>query len=456
MQKVVAFGRISIHELLSLPRFFLAAALCLAVQSGCTGGKRADGKIVIEYWHQPMVSVVPGKEEITREPGDFERYLAEEFMREHPNVIVRTQCLNWEDLPRKVPASIIAGSPPDVLQDFLGRTSGYWHQKVLEPVDRLVSRERDDFHPAMLDDYTIHGQLHAVPLFRWAQVMALNRAIWERAGKADLLPSLDQPYWDFAQFEHAIQAVAVPNKLYPLGVQVASEQGDYGILQFFWAMGAKVYENRRYDRVRLNSPAGVKALSWLVESHKRGLIQPAVTTILVNELYDMFWRGEIALMPRSISLIRLYKNALRDGRVSADVDIMFTLPPTAPGVQLAVPFGSSGLAVFKQTDPKKRKAVEQFVRFHLRPEVLRDFCLAAYQFPSRRSVGELYKDQPELALLQKQIESSAVADMGLTSPHYYEIRKLLPPQLQAAFLGIKSPAEALADFERQAQAVLSR
>jgi hypothetical protein len=44
--------------------------------------------------------------------------------------------------------------------------------------------------------------------------------------------------------------------------------------------------------------------------------------------------------------------------------------------------------------------------------------------------------------------------MGATSPSYYDIRKRLPPYLQAAFLGLKSPGEALAGFEREAEGVL--
>lgn len=61
--------------------------------------------------------MVPGLEQQTAEVGDFERYLAKQFMVRHPEVVVRTQCLNWEDLPRKVPISVLGGQPPDVLMD---------------------------------------------------------------------------------------------------------------------------------------------------------------------------------------------------------------------------------------------------------------------------------------------------------------------------------------------------
>jgi len=378
-------------------------------------------------------------------------------MREHPNVIVRTQCLNWEDLPRKVPISVMGGSPPDVLQDYLGRTSGYWYQGVLEPLDEVIALERDDFNEELLEEYTLDGKnLHVIPLYNAAQVLAFNRAAWEKVGKADLLPSADQPYWNFEEFERALEAVAVPGKLYPLGLQVASEQGDYGTLQFFWSMGAEVYENREYDHVALNSPEGVKALTWLVQAHKKGLIQPDVATIGGSELHDMFWRGGIACLPAGPNLIQVYKNAVRDGRVTTDMDLMFTLPPVDSGVKVTLAFGPSGLAVFKQTDPAKKRVVEEFVRFLCRPEVIRDYCKAVYQLPARKSVGDVFEDQSVLALLQMEVAKCRKADMGLTAPHYYEIRRRLPPQLQFAFLGRKTPKEALNDFHREARTILQR
>ena len=100
---------------------------------------------------------------------------------------MRTQCLNWEDLPRKVPISVLGGRPPDVLMDYVGRTSGFWYQGVLEPLDELVEGIEEDFQPRMLEASRLPGpdgsrRLHAVPLCGWVQVLALNRACLGFAG----------------------------------------------------------------------------------------------------------------------------------------------------------------------------------------------------------------------------------------------------------------------------------
>ena len=421
---------------------------------------------MIEYWHQPMVKLVPGLEQATTEVGDFERYLADQFMARHPEVVVRTQCLNWEDLPRKVPISVLGGRPPDVLMDYVGRTSGYWYQGVLEPLDDLLVDHREDFREEFLSDVLLpdtggEQRLHAVPLCGWVQLLAVNRAAWDRRGLGHLLPTREDPRWTFSQFEAALKAAAIPGKFWPLGMQVASEQGDYRVLQFFWAHGAEVYQDRDYSRIAINSPQGVAALEWLVKAHRRGWIQRNVATA-GNSVNDMFWRGDIGCIPSGLSLRRSYEVALRDNKVTADFDqdgvtdfdLMFTLPPTRDGVELRLPYGTNGLAVFRQSDPEKRRLLFEFVRFLSRPAVIRQYATAANQLGSRKSSGDPFSDQSDVRRVCQLAARCAPADMGATSPHYYELRKRLPPQLQFAFLGLKTPAEALADFEREAQRVL--
>lgn len=443
--------------------------LMLLAMAGCGDGRSVEddsGRIVIEYWHQPMIQKVPGLEDTVKEAGDFERYLADEFMRENPGIVIKTQCLNWEDLPRKVPISVLGGRPPDVLMDYVGRTSGFWYQGVLEPLDEIVAESRADFREDFLDASRLEDgrggrRLHAVPLCGWVQVLALNRAAWDRQELGHLLPTRENPRWTFKQFETAIEAVARPGECWPLGMQVASEQGDYRVLQYFWAFGAEVYHRRDYSRVALNSPEGVAALDWLVAAKRRGWIQPNVATA-GNELFSMFWRGQTVAVPAGVSLSQTYQNALRDDKITADfdgdgtidMDLQFTLPPTRPGIELKLPVATTGMVVFRQTDPRKRAAVMKFIRFLTSTETVGRYSRASRMLPSRRSVTDVFADQPHISRVLELAAQCPAADMGATSPNYYDIRKRLPTHLQYAFLELKTPAEALAAFEREARGVL--
>ncbi len=451
-------------------RCSLAVLLLIGLSAWCGCGSERpirdrQGRIIIEYWHQPMVTTVPGLEDEVREVGDFERYLARQFMAENPDIVIRTQCLNWEDLPRKVPISVLGGRPPDVLMDFVGRTSGFWYQGVLEPLDEVIADSREDFQPQLLAGSLLADpqgvrRLHAVPLCGWVQVLALNRAAWDVQGLGHLLPTREDPRWTWDQFETAMGAIAGPS-VTPLGMQVASEQGDYRVLQFFWAFGAEVYHDRDYSRVALNSPQGVEALGWLVAAKKKGWIQPNVATAGYG-FFDMFWRGQTVAIPSGVSVHQAHQNAVRDGKVTADfngdgqadMDIFYTLPPTRPGVTLSLPVATNGLAVFRQTDPAKRKAVMRFVRYLSSNQSIGRYARASQMLPSRTSVGDIFADQPAVSGILSLASRCDVADMGATSPYYYDIRKRLPTYLQAAFLELKTPAEALAGFERESRGVL--
>ena len=97
----------------------------------------------------------------------------------------------------------------------------------------------------------------------------------------------------------------------------------------------------------------------------------------------------------------------------------------------------------------------RFVRYLSSTETVGRYARASQMLPSRRSVGQIFSDQPDVLQILEMATRCPVADMGATSPAYYDIRKRLPPYLQAAFLELKSPAEALAGFEREAEGVLS-
>ena len=386
--------------------------------------------------------------------GDYERVLAERFMKANPGIEVRTQCLNWEDLPRKVPISIMAGSPPDILLDFNGRTSGYWYQGVLEPLDELVD-PNDDFRSTWIADHTIDGKLHNLPLYGGSVTLAINRAMWKKVGKLHLLPSPDKPVWTMKQFEAALRAIAVPNEVYPLSLHVASEQGDYSILQFFWCRGAKMYENRDYSRVVLNSKIGIESLSWLLKAHRDGLVPPNITAIGGSEFFELFYRGGSGCIPAGAALEQSLATAKRENRVTVDMDLMFAMTPTVEGQPQRVVSMTGGLCVFKQKNEEKKRAVLKFVKFLAEAESLEGYAKGAGVTVSRTRVKNPFVGT-RYGKLIPYIESAEPVDMGVLSQHYYAIRRLLPPQLQAAFLGRKTPREALDAFCREAHTVVEQ
>ena len=416
-----------------------------------------EEKVTIVYWADPRFQNVKGMEDQTQEVGDYERILAEKFMEQHPNVTVEVETLQWNELSTKVAAAIAAGSPPDVLKDYLGRTGAYANQGLLEPLqDAIPKEEYDDILPSLVDLYTINGDLHGLPLFFWVTHLIGNTTIAKDAGAEDLLPD-ESGTWTFDQFEQALAAQAIPDERWPLAMQVSSEQGDYNTLGYFWGMGAKLYENGDYTHTALNSPEGVAALTKLVEWYNKGYIIPGVTTISNNDLLNAMYQGQSAITGGGLGLLPIIENAQKEGKVTVEWDPYIAAFPHAEGVKSAgLAAGPTGVVVFKQDDPVKRKWAIEFARFLASPDLIEQYCINANQFPARKSVGNPFEGDPKFTKVSEWIKEYGVEDMGLSSPTYAEVRVLLQPELQAAFLGKKTPEQALADYEKAANEVLSK
>ncbi|WP_010269012.1 extracellular solute-binding protein [Paenibacillus senegalensis] len=425
---------------------------------GGSGENDGDGslpQVTIQYWVDPRFQFVEGLEDQTPNYGDWEKIQAQKFMDMHPHVNIEVQALTWEDMGTRVPISITSGSPPDVLRDYLGRTAQYAHQGVLENLEDYIPQEElDDYLPDYLEMYTINGHLHALPAYAWISAMVVNRALWEQQGAADLLPNSDDPTWSFDQLDEAIRAINAPN-VFPLGVQIATSQGDNGLLGWFWGHGAQFFKDGDYSKTALNSPEAVAALERLKQYNDEGLLQPSAVTAANGDLETYLYQGQLGIFAgQTQGIWSMLENAQKEGRVAGEHELQMVKQPDVDGVESGVLVGPTSLAVFKQEDDYKREWVIEFVRFLNSTEYQKEYAINAGQFPTR--ISAQLEDLPEESRVAQELMAKYGAeDNGLTTPHFAELRVLLQPMVQSVILGQKTPEEALAEYESEANRILS-
>ena len=142
--------------------------------------------------------------------------------------------------------------------------------------------------------------------------------------------------------------------------------------------------------------------------------------------------------------------------MTREIDLVPVPYPTVPGVSAGLAVGPTGFAIFKQEDPNKLKWAVEFIRFLNQPEYQQIYAQNASQFPVRLSAGNPHEGKPHFEMIQKMLELYGAEDLGVTSTYYNQVRTLLSTEIQAVLINQKTPEQALADFEREANRILSR
>lgn len=426
----------------------LSMALPVFAQGGNEAKAADDGKTTITYWHFPFVHTVPGFEEVSKEYGDWEAYLAQEFMKANPDIEVVTELLPWEGGVDKINVSIAGGNPPELVFDYLGRSGGWYQQGAAIPWDGIIqSSTLADIRPSFKDLYTIGGNLHAIPGFSWNINLVMNYGLLEKMGYSGDVLNGEGNTFDHKQFEQfltEVKALADPG-VYPMALGCGSEQGDYLWWGFFWGFGAKLF-NADGTTVS-SSPEMVEAYKWLVSLRDKGLMAPGVASMTGADTMQLWSSGKVVVHGGNKTYDNLINKGVADGALDMKVDVRPFPFPSKDGKTGYAAMGPSGFVLLSK-DPAKQAATSKFVEFMMQPEYWSAQVEGAGQFPATESVAKMniYKDDAFQTTVGQMLSEFPAGDFALSNPNYNKIRIALSSAGQAIFSGLKTPEKAVADF----------
>lgn len=397
------------------------------------GSSVGIAKVELTHWHNTVGPL--------RQVDDT--MLAEEFMKLHPEVDIEVTEVVSNMLATKIAAAVLGEVPPTTTRDYLGRLAAWANQGLLVDLTGTLSQEDlDDFYPAVLVGLTINGKLIGYPTALWLQTYLVNQTILDKAGVA-----FPKGVWTLVDWISAAAKVKAIG-YWPTVFFFADHGGDYLTLTNLGVYGATLWENNDHTQTTLNSPTGTKALQWMVGIEKLAYAPPGSVGRHVVPYMEMFNSGQVAMASMTLrqATLGFRQDVLAKEQVSELQDIrVVETPRFGDSLGLGLPYGPNGVVVFKNDNPEVVKWAINWAQFLTNKENGDFQAISDTQFAPRQSSNP-HADNKAFSDALALVVKYGLYDCGMGSPYYLEVRKLLPPQTQAAFLGTKTAQEALDDF----------
>jgi len=287
-----------------------------------------------------------------------------------------------------------------------------------------------DLYPNLLDAGSYNGKIYGIAPGINGMAIFYNKDMFAAAGAkvptnwAELLETAGK---------------LTKNGVYGMAFSApATEEGSWQFEPWFWGAGA--------DLRKLDSPEGVRALQLWVDLVQKGYASKSVVQWTQGDVNDQFMAGKAAMQQNGVwNLPALKKSGINFG--------VFPIPKpdggAAPG-----PMGGEVLTIPVSADPAAMQVAGKVVNCLLSDEKMLQWATLQAYIPARRSVAEqAAKQNQDLraftdAAAAERSRTGPPANLG---PNYSSVSQPLWNAIQAALAGAKSPQDALAAAQQQAQ-----
>ena len=178
--------------------------------------------------------------------------LIDEFNQANPDIEVKQEVQSWGDIYAKAPASVAAGTAPEILVGIPDFTPILAEMGAAQPVEDFVSEldSKYGFYQKALDQYTYNGHTWAVPLWNMALSVWYRKSVLEEAGVA--------PPKTWSELKAAAKALT-KDGMYGIGLPGNKQlYTDQTIYSFMVNSGASEIYNSD-GSLRFDNPATVSA-----------------------------------------------------------------------------------------------------------------------------------------------------------------------------------------------------
>ena len=376
--------------------------------------------------------------------------LVEEFESEHPDINVEAiYAGNYDDTRVRAMSAMEAGDTPQLSVLFSIDLYELIEQNAIVAFDDLIETEEkqawlESFYPGLMENGQLDGKTYGIPFQRSTIVLFWNKDAFEAAG---LDPETPPENWE--EMAEMAATVREASNGEQWGVMVPSTGYPYWMFQAFAFQNGHRLMSDDGTEVYFDDPAAVEALEYWVSLATEHNAMPD-GTIEWGTLRQNFIEQSTAMMWHTTGNLTAVRN-------EANFDFGVAMLPMK--TQRGSPTGGGNFYIFEDASEEEQRAAMTFIRWMTAPERAAAWSIetgymgvspAAYDTDAlQRYVAEF----APAAVARDQLEHGTAE---LSTYQGGRVRRALDNAVQAALTGQMSPAEALSQAQREADAALRR
>ena len=307
--------------------------------------------------------------------------LVTRFQADNPNITVKVEVVNWNDIDQKIKTMVQTQQPPDIAN--LNYFSSFAADGLLYPADQIVSPEvLADIIPTFLDNSMYDGTVYAVPDLASARLFFYNKDILAKAG-------VENPPATWSELTEAVKKIKETQPdVYPLAVPMGPEEAQAEFLIWAGGNGGHVFKDGTWT---VNSAENVEAMNYVQGLVEGGYTQPGpATTDRTSGAFALFAQGKVGMLNGAIFLPG------EMAKQGSKVDYGLAPFPANDGKE-SITLGVQDYFMGFKKDGNQ-EAVQKFLTFLFQPDNYKAFLAAAGGFlPATKSAGEAMLDDEALA-----------------------------------------------------------
>lgn len=374
--------------------------------------------------------------------------LTSEYVAAHPDVnIDAIYAGSYQDTVAKALTAARGGNAPQLSVILSVDMYTLYDEDLIHAFDDFATSDEDkawlkSFYPSFMENSMIDGKTYGIPFQRSTPVLYYNKEAFAEAGLTEP-PATWEEMKDYAQ---TLTKTDDNGNVTQWGVRIPTSGFPYWLFQGLTTSNGATLVTDGGTRTHFDDPKVVEALEYLVSLSKDNVMAPGI--IEWGATPKAFFEGQTAMMWTSTG-------NLTNVRQNAPFDFGVAMLPAKE--RRGAPTGGGNFYLFKGSSEAETKAAFDFIKWISQPKQAAKWSIATgYVAPSpaawdSQELKQYAADFPPALVARDQLEF-AVAE--LSTYENQRVTRVFNDALHAAITGEKSAADALAEAQKQADAIL--